>query len=213
MDFSHYRRAMLERRIANHLSATGATGETEYLQRLLGSADEPFRLVERITIKVSRFYRHAHTFDYLRDTVLPDLGSRPYGPTATNRVRGLRRRRGAVYLLAMLLEQAGLEGTIHATDLDTTALDAAKIETIRRTQRSSCRLSLRDRWLDPVVTRGQPRYRVPENLRARVSFCTRRHNRRQSRQRLRPSKLPQCAHLSTAFRSSASDWPSARNDS
>lgn len=169
VDFSHYRPAMLGRRIANQLSASGATGESEYLQRLLDSADEPFRLVERITIKVSRFYRHAHTFDYLRDTVLPEMARARMGEPLRIACVGC----GAgeePYTFAMLLEQAGLDGFIHASDLDTAALEAAKGAHYPLSAAAELPASFRDAWMEPVVVRGQPRYRVPEDLRARVTF-------------------------------------------
>jgi hypothetical protein len=81
VDFSIYRPAMLQRRIANHLASTGVGSAAEYLSLLRASAAEPFRLLERITIKVSRFYRYALAFDHLRDVVLPAW----HGPGAANR--------------------------------------------------------------------------------------------------------------------------------
>jgi chemotaxis methyl-accepting protein methylase len=170
VDFSSYRPAMLERRIANRLSAAGAADRSDYLQRLLGSADESFRLVERITIKVSRFYRHAHTFDYLRDTILPELGRARAGVPLRIACVGC----GAgeePYTFAMLLEQAGLEGVIHAFDLDTSALDTAKAGRYPVSATAELPTALRDAWLEPIVIHGETRYRVPDNLRARVSFA------------------------------------------
>src|SRR5882724_4334530 len=73
VNFASYRPAMLERRIASHYAASGAASSEDYLRRLQGSPAAAFRLLERITIKVSRFYRHSPTFDHLNDVLLGQL--------------------------------------------------------------------------------------------------------------------------------------------
>ena len=74
-------------------------------------AGEPFRLLERITIKVSRFYRHAPAFDHLRDAVLPALAQARGGEPLQLWCAGC----GAgeePYTLAMLMEKAASTGFI-----------------------------------------------------------------------------------------------------
>src|SRR5689334_19971560 len=73
VNFASYRRAMLERRIASHFATSGATSSENYVRQLQGSPAAAFRLLESITIKVSRFYRHAPTFDHLHEVLLGQL--------------------------------------------------------------------------------------------------------------------------------------------
>jgi chemotaxis methyl-accepting protein methylase len=168
VDFSGYRPAMLARRIVNHFSSAAVASLDEYLHLLQSSASEPFRVLERITIKVSRFYRHAPTFDHLRDVVLPELARMRAQP-----LRILSAGCGVgeeAYTFAMLLERAGIEGTIEATDVDCTALQGARIGTYPIEATAELPSALRDEFLEPVVVNGQPRYRVRDDLRARVRF-------------------------------------------
>ena len=169
VDFGCYRPAMLERRIANHFASVGAASNDEYLRLLRGSAAEPFRLLERITIKVSRFYRYAPAFDYMRDVLLPALAQARAGDPL--RILSVGCGGGEEpYTFAMLLEQAGLNGIIEATDIDSTALNAARAGIYPLAAMAELPTPLLAEYLEPVVVRGQPRYRVQDNLHSRVRF-------------------------------------------
>jgi chemotaxis methyl-accepting protein methylase len=75
------------------------------------------------------------------------------------------------YTFAMLLEHAGLEGSIEATDVDASALEAAHAGHYPLTAAAELPAAFADDYLEPVVVDGQPRYRVQDNLRARVRFA------------------------------------------
>jgi chemotaxis methyl-accepting protein methylase len=169
VDFASYRAAMLERRIANHLASSGAGSVAEYLGLLRTMPAEPFRLLERITIKVSRFYRHAPAFDHLRDVVLPALARARGGEPLRIWCAGC----GAgeePYTLAMLMEKAGIDGSIEATDIDASALNEARSGLYPLTSTAELPAALAAEYLEPIVAGGQPVYRVHEDLRARVRF-------------------------------------------
>ena len=123
IDFAGYRRGTLERRLANRLLAVREPDAERYLGRLRESEDEVERLIEALTIKVSRFYRNADVFDALGNTLLPELTAR-FAPDQL-RVWSAGCGRGEeAYTLAMLLDEAG--GRVDATDIDETALAAAR---------------------------------------------------------------------------------------
>ena len=169
VDFASYRLAMLERRIATHYSSVGATSNDEYLHILQSSAAETHRLLERVTIKVSRFYRHAPAFNHLRDGVLARLASARKGEPL--RIWSIGCGTGEEpYTFAMLLEQAGIEGTIDATDVDASALTQARAGIYSLAATAELPPELTNQFLEPVVCRGQPHYRVQDNLRLRVRF-------------------------------------------
>src|SRR4051812_39589519 len=121
VNFASYRPAMLERRISRHYATSGAASSEDYLRQLQGSPVSAFRLLENLTIKVSRFYRHAPTFDHLSAELLPQLARERAGKPLRIWCAGCGAGEEA-YTLAMLLEDAGIEGFIEATDIDSTAL-------------------------------------------------------------------------------------------
>jgi len=169
VDFACYRAAMLERRIANHFASSGATSNEDYLRRLQGSPAAAFRLLERITIKVSRFHRHAPTFQYLLDTLLPQLARERKGEPLRIWCAGCGEGEEA-YTFAMMLGKAGIDGYIEATDVDATALNVARAGIYPLNAAVELPAALAAEYLEPVVANHQPGYRVHDNLRARVRF-------------------------------------------
>lgn len=125
IDFSRYREGTVRRRIQNRMIALGMEDPNAYFSLLDKEEDETIRLVERISIKVSRFYRNRETFELIRREVLPRLAeSRPHAPL---RIWSAGCGFGEEpYTLAMLLDETELPGTIDATDIDVTALAKAR---------------------------------------------------------------------------------------
>lgn len=171
-DFAGYRPATVHRRIRNRMISLGIVSMREYLELLEATEDESLRLLERITIKVSRFYRNPPTFDALRRSVLPALlQSRRRQPV---RIWSAGCGCGEeAYTLAMLLEEAGEPGFIEASDLDATALDAARAGVYSPQALAELPSELATRFLEPLHAYGRPCYRVPDFLRRRVRFSHR----------------------------------------
>ena len=70
-DYSGYKPSMIQRRLMHRISATGCKDRTSYLRYLLGHSDELDRLVDALTINISRFFRNTLTFEYLAHKILP----------------------------------------------------------------------------------------------------------------------------------------------
>jgi chemotaxis methyl-accepting protein methylase len=169
VDFASYRPAMLERRISSHFATSGAVSCEDYLRQLQGSPGAAFRLLESITIKVSRFYRHAPTFDQLSSGLLEELARERPGKPLRIWCAGCGAGEEA-YTFAMLLDHTGVDGFVEATDLDSTALNAARVGVYPLAATVELPPTLLARYLEPVVSRGQPAYRVHDSLRARARF-------------------------------------------
>jgi len=169
VNFTSYRPAMLERRIARHFATSGAVSSEDYLRQLQGSPAAAFRLLENITIKVSRFYRHAPTFDHLSGGLLQKLSHERAGRPLRIWCAGCGAGEEA-YTLAMLLESARIDGVIDATDVDATALNKARIGLYPINSTVELPPALAARYLEPVVSGEQPVYRVHDSLRARIHF-------------------------------------------
>ncbi len=124
LDFSRYRQSTVRRRLQGRMATTGVDSIRRYLELLSGSEEEAGRLVERLTVKVSRFYRNAGAFDRVRGEVMPRLVSRSRGPLrfwSAGCAGGEE-----AYTLALLLDERGAPGSVLATDIDRAALDRAR---------------------------------------------------------------------------------------
>ena len=167
VDFSRYRAATIERRIANRMLSVGARSFDTYLALLEASHDEAGQLLNRISIKVSRFYRHRAAFDALRAQAIPRLaaGRAPLAIWSAGCGCGEE-----PYTLAMLLEEAGVEGTVLATDIDPAALEAAERGLYAPESIHELPQDLAGRYLVPIDDGRRRFFGVREALRARVRF-------------------------------------------
>ena len=174
MDFTRYRVATVQRRIANRMISVGADSFEDYLTLLRDSEDEAALLLNRVSIKVSRFYRNRTSFDLLRTRVLPDLarGAAPLRIWSAGCGCGEE-----PYSLAMLLEEAGLPGTIDATDIDPAALEAAQGGVYAAEAAAELPAELAARYLVPVFNGRRSLVAVARALRERVAFA--RHGARE----------------------------------
>jgi chemotaxis methyl-accepting protein methylase len=202
VNFASYRPAMLERRIARHFATSGAASSADYLRQLQGSPAAAFRLLENITIKVSRFYRHAPTFDHLSGELLGQLANERGGKPLRIWCAGCGAGEEA-YTLAMLLEHAGVEGFIDATDVDSTALNRARIGVYPISATVELPPALATRYLEPVISQDQPAYRVQDSLRARIHFSRHDVNSDVPPPRERRFDLVSCRNVLIYFQPSA----------
>jgi chemotaxis methyl-accepting protein methylase len=125
VDLGGQRAAMLGRRAATRVAACGARSAAQYLELLRFDHDEAWRLLERLTIKVSRLFRNPATFGALRERVLPELrrerGDRPLHAWSAGCACGEE-----AYGLAMLLAGTAPGWTVLGTDVDRSALARAR---------------------------------------------------------------------------------------
>jgi chemotaxis protein methyltransferase CheR len=192
VDFLSYREPTLERRILNRMTSLGTATLEGYLRRLEDSEAEANLLLERITIKVSRFYRHRPTFDLLRAQVLPQLASlgRPVRAWSAGCGRGEE-----PYTLAMLLDEAGIAGSVEATDIDALALEHARIGVYVEDAAAELPAALRDRYLERCEARRTPRWRVRAALKSRVRFSRRDVTQSDAVPRAAPFDLVCCRNV------------------
>lgn len=168
VDFSRYRPATIRRRIRNRMILLGVQSLQTYFTVLRAKHEETPLLLQRLTIKVSRFYRNRVAFDPLRNEVIPHLARQRLTPI---RIWSAGCGCGEeAYTLAMLLEEAGCPGLVHASDIDPLALDAARRGVYAPEALDELPAELAQRYLEPVAGGRYTRYRVRNALRARVRF-------------------------------------------
>jgi two-component system, chemotaxis family, CheB/CheR fusion protein len=73
IDFGQYKTPTIMRRLQRRLVATNCNTLDEYRRYLRKNHDEYFQLVNSFLIKVTEFFRDPELFDYLRNTVVPQL--------------------------------------------------------------------------------------------------------------------------------------------
>jgi chemotaxis methyl-accepting protein methylase len=128
VDLGGLRPAMLARRAAHQIAASGAASAAEYLDLLRSDAAEPARLLERLTIKVSRLFRNPATYEAIAARVLPEL--RRSGEGRPLRVWSAGCARGEeAWGLAMLCAASGAGWSVLGTDVDRAALARARAAT------------------------------------------------------------------------------------
>ncbi|WP_242361838.1 protein-glutamate O-methyltransferase CheR [Anaeromyxobacter sp. SG17] len=121
VDFQHHRPHFVERRLRQRMASAGVHHAGDYLALIAEDPAEVFRAVERLTIKVSRFFRDARAAEV---ACAAARGPRPAR-------RGLRAwsagcaRGEEAYTLALLLGADTTAPEILATDVDPLALSSA----------------------------------------------------------------------------------------
>lgn len=174
LDFSGCHAAMLERRVGQRLAAVTCQNYDEYRSFLEKHNDELDRLVDVVTINVSRFFRDGLTFEFLAERILPAIiqekirkmehslrvwsagcamGEEPYS---------------VAILINELLEKAGVTLHVHlfATDIDAAALAEAAKGLYSRESVENVKLRLLDKYFTPV----REGFRLNQTVKEQVSF-------------------------------------------
>lgn len=169
IDFSHYQRRSLTRRLSKRLAARGIQTFAEYLRVLEKDRDEYQMLLDTLTVTVTRFMRNEAAFSTLRRALASD---RELGRTNTVRAWSAGCATGEEpYTLAMLLcelHEAGKVGRpeVLASDIDTVAMESAE----RGVFDGALLSDLPGAWLERYFTPHPRGFMVNDELRSMVSF-------------------------------------------
>jgi len=178
IDFSQYRPQVLKRRIHHRMDLSGCANYWGYILLLNRDPEEYDRLIESITIKVSKFFRDPVVFDLLGGIIIPEILSQ-------KKTGGLKNIKawscGAAFgeeahsVAILFCEALGsrlndFDIQILATDIDKNALAEAPWGSYDRTALGNMGAHL----LFKYFTRFQDRYVVSDGARSLVTF--RRHD-------------------------------------
>jgi len=133
-DFSGYRTSMLNRRIQKRIFATNSADLSKYKEYLEQDKSEFDKLIDVLTINVSRFFRDAFVFEYFTNQILQKLIlEKKHSNDRSLRVWSAGCAAGEEpYSIAILIkdifekEKLSLNTTIIATDIDKKILKSAK---------------------------------------------------------------------------------------
>jgi two-component system, chemotaxis family, CheB/CheR fusion protein len=155
-DFSGYKLASLERRIAKRMAAVEVDGYGDYLDLLQVNPDELAELFDTILINVTCFYRDKPAWDYVASEVVPAIVEAT-APAEPIRVWSAGCASGEEpYTIAMILIEALGEEEfkrrvkIYATDADEDALASARQAVYPREALKALPEGYAERYFEPV---------------------------------------------------------------
>jgi chemotaxis methyl-accepting protein methylase len=142
-----YKQPCLKRRLAVRMRARGVHSYADYARVLATVPDEYDRLLDALTINVTRFFRNAETYAALRERVIPELVAR--GTALAVWSAGCATGEEP-YSLAILFREAGAARVrIDATDLDPDALATLERAEYPAASLEEVPADVRARWFSP----------------------------------------------------------------
>jgi len=174
LDFSGYRRGMLERRLALCMVKAGCTNSLEYLELLRKNPAECDRFIRAVAINVSAFFRNPIVFEILAQTILPDIvehkrraGHRELRVWSAGCAEGEEVYSAAILIHQALRDESG-DWAVHvfATDIDASLLQRAAEGVYPRARCENTKLGL----LDAYFTARGDGFEVQPFIRDMVSF-------------------------------------------
>jgi two-component system CheB/CheR fusion protein len=173
-DFSTYRPACLQRRLAMRMSLLRLTTIDEYLHYLSDHPAEIDQLLDTVTIHVTEFFRDHEVFDAIAERLLPALmEDKRYSPSRTIRVWSAGCSTGEeAYSLAILLthylqsHELDLELEVYGTDISKEACATARAGRYADRKVARVPAALRHRYFE----RCEDGYKVANEIKRRVRF-------------------------------------------
>jgi two-component system, chemotaxis family, CheB/CheR fusion protein len=173
IDFGQYKTPTIARRLQRRLVATNCSSLDQYRRYLRKNHDEYFQLVNSFLIKVTEFFRDSELFDYLRDTVVPQLieHGRQQGKQLLVWSAGCATGEEAYSLAIIIADALGEEldefmVRIFATDIDESAVNFARRGVYPRAALKELPQELVDRYF--TSTDGE--YEISKQVRGMVVF-------------------------------------------
>jgi two-component system CheB/CheR fusion protein len=158
-DFSAYKSATMSRRIEKRMGTIGVKSYSDYIDFLEVHPNEFAELFNVILINVTAFFRDPETFEYIRNTIIPDVVSTKQ-PDDPIRVWSAGCASGEeAYSIAILLsESLGPQAyrdrvKIYGTDIDEDALSVARHATYTEKQIEAVPPPLREKYFDHASSR------------------------------------------------------------
>jgi two-component system CheB/CheR fusion protein len=155
-DFGAYKRTSLMRRIRKRMQVVGVESFEAYLDYLQVHQEEFAPLFNTILINVTSFFRDPEVWNYLAETVLPELiASLPAGAALRVWSAGCASGQEPFTVAMMLSELKGPAFVrdrvkIYATDIDEEALNEARVATYSRRQLEDVAPPLIEKHFEPA---------------------------------------------------------------
>jgi two-component system CheB/CheR fusion protein len=176
IDFSHYKRSTIQRRLARRMALHKMRNPTEYLAFLRDNPGEAMALCQDFLIRVTGFFRDPETFESLEERIFPRLveGRSPGDPIRIW-VPGCSTGEEVYSIAIALLEFLGERADAVPVQLFGTDLSAQAIEYARAGLYSEAiRAQVSPERLARFFTQSDEGYRIAAKVRDRCIFA--QHN-------------------------------------
>ncbi len=166
------KRELVYGRLVRRLRKLSLPSFSAYIARLESNDAAEFEeFINAITTNLTAFFREEHHFQYLAETVIPQLSAR--GPGQRMRIWSSACSTGEEpYSIAMTLCESaaalrGIDVKVLATDLDSNVLAHAKAGIYEESRFEKMAPARRDQFFAPA---GAGRWRVKDNVRSHITF-------------------------------------------
>jgi chemotaxis protein methyltransferase CheR len=178
IELSESKKLMVESRLRKRLRETGAGTFSEYWKLLSADpgGDEMVRFIDAMTTNKTDFFRESRHFDYLVNTVIPEVAVQISNEGRQLRVWSAGCSTGKEpYTLAMVLSDCKLEGRIEefsilATDISSSVLQEARRAVYPESDLLDIPAAFRQRYVLRSRDRKNKTCRMAPEIRACVRF-------------------------------------------
>ncbi len=169
IDLSGYKKSCLLRRLSLRMREAKASSLEEYRAKLLRDTQELDRLLDRVFVTYSEFFRDAKLFDYVEKELLPAALERE---TCRIWCAGCARGEEAYSLAMLIAEQkrrrrASPDVRIYATDIHEPAIEHARAGVYSEMELKNVPADLRATYFQPVTGGGK----IQHDLRRAIVFA------------------------------------------
>ncbi len=180
ISLSDHKRELVVSRLARRLRALKLKSFKEYYDYLIGSEDgfrEMSQMINRITTNKTEFYREAHHFDFLAETLLPELAAEKE-QSGVKKIRAWSAASStgeepytiAITMAEFFKDRPGWDIKLLATDLDTEVLTHASQGVYSADRVEPVPKALLTKYFHKVQRNGETHYRVSSTLREMIVF-------------------------------------------
>lgn len=172
---AEHKRELVYGRLAKRLRAIGLNSFSRYCVYVQEHEDELHELVNAITTNLTAFFRESYHFDYLRESVLPELMQ---SNAETRRIRiwsagcstGEEPYSIAMVVREMIPASANWDVKILATDIDTNVLERAQLGVYPEKRARDISPPLCRRFIARGTGANAGRIRMRDELRSLITF-------------------------------------------
>jgi two-component system CheB/CheR fusion protein len=175
-DFTTYKRPSLMRRVQNRMQALSIENYSAYLDYIKENPEEFTPLFNTIEINFTGFFRDPEAWNYIAKVIIPGIiagksESEPIRIWSAGCASGEETYTLAILLAEVLgIKQYKAQVRIYATDIDTEALNQARLGSYLNSQVVGVPPTLLERYFE----QSAERYIFGKDLRRSIIFC--RHN-------------------------------------
>ena len=163
LDLTSYKQRQMQRRIDQWMNRYGVQSYNDLIKLIQEDPEKREEFLGYLTINTSQFFRDKRVFDNIQNMILPEWKKQGITP----RIWSAGTSIGAeAYTMAILLQEAKLNYSILATDIDEGALQQARSGVYRENQLQGVPPHI----LGVYFTKEGEGYRVKESLQRGITF-------------------------------------------